>query len=270
MTKMINGVPLQAHAESIAKTMHELAQWSKAHPNSRKYHRNLIKLPPVFLLNNDSHGDGLQNLIAIIKTIGDYEDGDINGNYPKLADLPDIYNAYSGKPVLSNKDLRKIHNWVQQVSFGIRAAIMEQEEQKPLFADWDKFTTPERVFRRLYLHNHRRSFITCSPTNKNEYKPLRYADETIKMKLIEQEYEQRRNKKSSTKYGAKLTNQEWQQYGLSGQPVRHMRKEIEEKISVLLTLAEKHDIDGEYEQADGITQRINNMNAELATLESRT
>ena len=36
MANLINGISLYAHAESIAKTMHELAQWSRTHPNARK------------------------------------------------------------------------------------------------------------------------------------------------------------------------------------------------------------------------------------------
>ena len=142
MANLITGISLYAHAESIAKTMHELAQWSRTHPNSKKYHKNLIKLPPVFLLESDKNGSGLNNLIAMIKTIGEYEDGDENGVFPKLADLPSLYNQNGGLPILSEKDLRKIHNWVQQVGFGIRAAVMEQEGRKPLFDDWSKLTIP--------------------------------------------------------------------------------------------------------------------------------
>lgn len=268
MANLITGISLYAHAESIAKTMHELAQWSRTHPNSRKYHKNLIKLPPVFLLESDKNGSGLNNLIAMIKTIGEYEDGDENGVFPKLADLPSLYNQNGGLPILSEKDLRKIHNWVQQVGFGIRAAVMEQEGRKPLFDDWSKLTIPERVFRRLYAHNERRSFITCSPSNRNEYKPLRYADGKMKLKWIEQEYEQRKYKKIF-KYGAAPTAQEWESYGLSGQLVRKSKNQLKEEINVLLKLAEKHDAAGEYRQADEISHRINKMNADLATLENK-
>lgn len=258
---------LSAHAESIAKTMHELAQWSKTHPNSRKYNRGLIKLPPVFLQNSDKHGDGFTNLVAMIKTIGVYEDGDENGNYPTLSELPSLYNKFGGLPYLEDKDFRKLHNWVRQVGFGIRAAIMEQEDKKPLFNDWVNFTVPERVYQRLYRHNERRSFITCSQHNPNEYKPLRYADEQVKMKWIEQEYQQRKSRKKNEKYGAKLTEQEWREYGLSGQQGKQIRKQLENGIQHLLELAEKYDNSGRYEQADAITHRINKMNADLVALD---
>lgn len=268
MPYLIPGISLSNHAESIAETMHELAQWSKSHSNSKKFNRNLIKLPPVFLLNSEVYGNGLHNLVAMIKTIGEYEDGNENGCFPKLAELPAIYNKYGGKPELTNKDLRKIHNWVQQVGFGIRAAIMEQEEKKPMFEDWSKLSVAERVYRRLYMHNDRRSFVTCSPNNKNEYKPLRYADDNVKLKWIEQEYVQKKNKKTTIRYGAQPTPQEWKDYGLSGQPVTIVRNQIKQQISVLLNLAKKHDLAGEYEQADIITRRINKMNADLAALEN--
>jgi len=266
MASMTAEVYLSAQAEEIAKIMHELAQWSKSHPNSRRYTKNLIKLPPVFLSNSEKHGNGLDNLVAMIKTIGEYEDGDANGCQPRLADLPALYNKHGGSPELSEKDLRKIHNWVQQVGFGIRAAIMEQEERSPLFDDWRKLSVPERVYRRLYAHNDKRAFVTCSPRNKNEYKPLRYADRDVKLSWIEQEYEQKKTKRMSAKYGAKPTAQEWKDYGLSGQPIRQMRRQIEEKVSELLCMAQKHDNNGEYEQADAITSRINKMNADLATM----
>lgn len=268
MTNLITGISLYAHAESIAKTMHELTHWSRTHPNSKKYHKNLIKLPPVFLLDSEKNGNGFKNLVAMIKTISEYEDGDENGVFPKLNDLPSLYNKNGGYPLLSKKDLRKIHNWVQQIGFGIRAAIMEQEENKPLFDDWSKLTVPERVFRRLYAHGERRSFITCSPLNKNEYKPLRYADDEVKLRWIAQEYEQRKHKKT-LKYGAIPTKQEWESYGLSGQVVKKSKNQLKQEIAVLLKIAEKHDISGEYKQADEISRRINKMNADLATLENK-
>lgn len=270
MGKLIEGISLEMHAEAIAKTMHEIAHWPKSHVNSKKFNKNLIKLPPVFLLNDEKNGDGLQNLVAMIKTISEYEDGCTDGSYPKLSDLPKLYNKNGGMPNLTSKDLRKIHNWVQQVGFGIRAAIIEQEDKKPLFADWEKIPLAERVYRRLYLHNTRRSFITCSPHNKNEYKPLRYADDHTKLKWINQECEQRKSKHMCTRYGASPSSQEWRDYGLLGQPIHHMKKQIKQKIAVLLSAAEKHDIAGEYEQADIISRRINKMNADLATLENKT
>jgi hypothetical protein len=264
----MSGISLNLHAESIANTMHELAQWSQSHPNSKKYNKNLIKLPPVFLLESKKNGNGLNNLIAMIKTIAEYEEGNEDGVCPKLIDLPYIYNKNGGQPSLGDKDLRKIHNWVQQVSFGIRAAILEQEEKSPLFKDWESISVSERVFRRLYAHNDRRSFITCSAENKNEYKPLKYADDEAKIKWIEQECLQRKQKRLS-KYGAQPTPQEWKIYGLSGQPIKKTKNQLKQEISILLKLAEKHDSVGQFKQADEITCRINKMNNDLTTLENK-
>jgi len=268
MSGMLNH-SLSAHANELAKIMHEISHWSKTHPNAKKYSRALIKLPPVFLTSSNKHGNGLNNLVAIIKTICAYEEGLDNGEYPRLVDLPAIYNGYGGLPALTEKDYRKVHNWVQQVVFGIRVACTRTQNAQPLFNDWNSLPVPERVFRRLYAYNPKRPFITCSMDNKNNYKPLKYADDAVKRKWIEQEYVQKKNKKMHASYGAKPTYQEWRDYGLSGQVGRQVKNQIQKQIGELLILAEEYDKAGEYEKAESITSKIHKMNQDLATLNSQ-
>jgi hypothetical protein len=146
---------------------------------------------------------------------------------------------------------------------------MEQEERHPLFNDWASLPVPQRVFRRLYAYNTRRPFITYSIDNKNNYKPLKYAEDSVKIKWIEQEYYQKKNKKMHVSYGAKPTYQEWRDYGLSGQVGRHVKNQIQKQIGELLILAEEYDKVGEYDKAESIANKIHKMNEDLATLNSQ-
>jgi len=252
---------IRQDVERLADTMHEIAQWSRSHPNYKKFSRGFVKLPPVFLVDDEKHGSGRENLIAMLRVLADYEEGAEDGNYPRLQELPERYNEYGGKPLLTGRDMRRVHNWIQQLSFGVRAAVLEDEIKGGNTGS----SIAERVYGRLYEDCHRRSFVTYAPDNKYEYKPLKNADREAKLRWIAQEVEQRRSMRRGrvAAYGARPTEQEWERFGLMGQPVRTACTQLQADLDELVKLASTLDNLGRYSEADEIDEKISRISAEL-------
>ena len=235
------------NAERLAETMYELAQWSKTHPNAQRYTANIIKLPPTLMAHK-------KNLVAMIKTLAEYEEGMSDGGFPKLADLPQRYNKNGGGPKLSSKDLRRVHNWLQQVAFGIRAAVIENE-QCSMSRTASSTSIAENVLEKLYLNCERRAFVTYSPDNRYELKPLRHASNDAKRQWIEQEIDQKAQAQS---YGARPNPLQWELYGLKGH-AKSANAEIAAEIESLIRIAQEFDKSGRYEEADEIDVRLVQM-----------
>jgi len=246
------------NAEALADKMHELAVWSKAHPNSSKFKRGIFKLPPVF--SSDKHGDPRKNLIAMIKTLADYEESDAA---PKLAELPSRYNQYGGGPELNEKDLRKIHNWLQQVGFGIRAAMLINEMENPT-ESMSHLDVPERVFHMLFANHPRRTFVTYASDNKYELRPLRYADSKAKLRWLKEEFAQLNNKRVITAggFGVRPTQQEWDTFGLRGQTKTALAS-VNSQIDNLVGQAKALDFEGKFTEADILDFKLNQLSKNL-------
>lgn len=256
---------LQERAERLASVIHEIAQWSKSHPNARRYASGYLKLPPVFA--GGKHGHDKHNLTAMIKTLGDYEDGRPDGTFPTLAELPAIYNGYGGAPHLTERDMRKVHNWMQQVSFGVRAAMLKMEEREPSDLGVE-MNVPDRVHALLYASNPRRAFVTFSPDNRYELKPLRYADDEAKRRWLREEYAQMRGGRmvTASAYGARPSQAEWDLYGLRGQ-MRTVFASMREQIGDLIRRAAQLDGSGDYDEADDMDARLLALSANLENFE---
>ena len=248
-------------AVRLAETMYELNQWSKSHPLSNRYahSRGLIKLPPVFLGRKDS--DAWVNLVTMIKVAAEYEEGLPNGDSLTLAELPGRFNVHGGMQKLASKDVRKVHNWIQQLSFAMRAAAIEIA----LHTSTTREEAQEKVYRELYAAS-KRAFVTHSPDNRHEYKPLRYASESAKKRWIGDEITQRETA-CCTPYGAKPTPQEWASYALSGQSPRAVIAAITSQIAGLVREAQELDGKGRLTEADVVALRIKALGQNLDDLE---
>lgn len=240
-------------AETLARLIHELARWPKNHPNSGRYaSAGLLKLPPA-LLQGDTAAEGSgrhRNLVAMIRVVSDYQ-GQQAGDGLTLAELPALFNEYGGRPILSESATRKVHNWVQQVSFALRAAVMEQEMRAPTRGTgWDTLTVADRVVKRLYSGDGPRlSFVTRALDNPYELKPLRYASLAAIRRWVEQEHQQRIASAGSRDYGASPTPQEWKNYGLRGQK-RTIYAAFEAHVEAYLVRASTLDAQKQWRDAD--------------------
>lgn len=235
------------NAESLADSMHRIAHWAKNHPNSQKHTLGVIKLPPVFATDDN----GYKNLVAIIKTLAEYEDGCQDGSSLTLQELPDRYNHNGGLPKLASSDLRKVHNWLHQVSFAIRAAAIDHALDSGA-EDADEIAS--MVLSNLYS-NEKRAFVTFSSDNKYELKPLRYANQDAKRGWIVQEVKQRLAHNIS-EYGAKPNFVEWKLYGHKGHS-KIVDSAFAEELTALIKEAAELDKVGKYEEADMIDVKLN-------------
>jgi hypothetical protein len=253
---------ISQNAQMLADAMHEIAVWSKTHPNAQRFAKNLLKLPPVF--TSDKYGDPKGNLIAMIKTLSDYEESDESLT---LSDLPKRYNEYGGTPNLEEKDLRKVHNWAQQVSFGIRAAMLDKEISNPTNGT-ESDDPAERIYQLLYANCPKRAFVTYASDNRYELKPLRYADDAAKKRWIKQEYTQLTENKIVTAgaFGARPSQQEWDAFGLRGQ-IRTAFSSVSAQIEELVKKAEVLDSSGKFSEADNLDLRLKHLSISLEGFE---
>jgi len=223
----------------------------------------LIKLPPVFTKDDIKYGEPKKNLTAMIKVLAEYEEGSETGNYPTLNELPSRFNHHIGNSQLEDKDMRKIHNWLQQISFAVRAAMIYDEIKNSN----DVKIVAKKIYDDLYRDNTKRAFVTYSFDNKYELKPLRYASETAKLNWIEQEVKQIKNwnNNSNELFGARPTPVEWEHYGLKGQS-KSVTSAIRTQIDTLIKQAAIYDHLGQHEEADAIDNRINTLYQNITML----
>lgn len=251
----------------LADRMHALNQWPKSHPLARRdecgvVRHGLVKLPPVFTAARGSeahtkYGDGHTNLVAMLQVLSDYDGaGDMT-----LADLPARYNAHGGLPRLADKDVRTVHNWLQQVSVALRAAVMDEEEARPTEGG---LSVPERVLRRLFSGT-RRAFVVASPENRYAFKPLRHAPESTILRWLEEEYAQKKAwaKGGESVYGAVPSQDEWFWYGVRSQEKNiHERsprdsiRAITDRLYAMAEDAQQYDLKGQSRAADRLDQHL--------------
>ena len=245
-------------AEELAQIISLIARPVKKNGKKKK---PLLKLPPVFTCENHAlYGNGLQNIEVMIKILSEYQK-----NYSSLTlqDIPGRYNALGGLPVLTKKDGRKIHNWMQQVMVAIRAAVIIQESKAP--SSIERFSLVERVVRRLYDRDYsRRVYVTFAPGDRYELKPLRYASEAQLGAWIEQEYAQKQqwSRGENVKFGAVPTQTEWELYGVKCQVktvVAHLTKQIQQMLDLAFHFEDK----GDYSHADDIDTNMDFMRSQL-------
>jgi len=215
-----------------------------------------IKLPPVFTSKNSAkYGDGKQNLIALIKCSVDYEDK--NNNF-KLYQMINKYNFYGGKPDLTSKDLRKIHNWLQLINFLLRIAFIKKYESE------NDSKIIELDLTNLFV-NTNRPFVAKSINNKYELKPLKYADVKTISKWLAVEILDYKAK--STSFGYVPTKREWELYGLRGQ-TKTAYNSLLRDIHNLVKKARDLDENGQHQQADLIYGKLANIQQNLEHLNS--
>jgi hypothetical protein len=250
---MVKSFSLPESADRLADIMIELSKSVRA--ASGGCTRNaLIKLPPYF--SNSRKYNIKKNLTAMLKVLHEYEDSD---NNPTLSELPSLFNKYGGSPKLTDKDVRRVHNWVHQIGFGLRATAIEVARREGIkdiadtVCDW------------LYNDDTRRTFVACDSANKNEYKPLRYASREAKYKWINEEVEQLAN--NEPQFGAKPTSDEWFYYGLKGQS-KCPSKKITENAKQIARCAYLLDESERYVDADKLDARIARMVRNLEMLQN--
>ena len=244
------GTSLIASAENLADAIHALAQWPKTHENSKRTAASLFKLPPA--LSTDVNGR--RNLIAMIKAMSDYENGCADGTVLTLNDLPAQFNKYGGRPALTEKDMRRVHNWLQQVSFGIRAAYVSSycNNNNSRFASENYRDSIAKMIDDELYGGARSKFVTYSLDNKYELKPLRFATQEARCRWINQEIKQYVNGEA---YGVRPSEMEWEIFGLRGH-CRTACAEIRKEIDELIRRADALDARAQYEDSDALVSRM--------------
>lgn len=210
---------------------------------------SLLKLPPVFTANEKQ---GRHNLIVLFAMLGLYHHAE---STLRLADLPELWNALGGQPTLSERDVRKLHNWLQTGAFAIRAAILDEEEGFAAQASSMRAAHVARmVYRRLSAAGI--PFVTWAQDSPYQLRPLRYATEFAAARWIEEERQQRRSATLSPRaYGAHPNEVEWSTYGLSGQ----VRVQVRRRVQTFLDSAAAYEQQGRYEDADETENAILEM-----------
>jgi hypothetical protein len=236
---------LHAQAKEIAKVMHRIAAWSNDYPERKKKSANLIKLPPVFLGGDSGEPiDGRKNLEAMIKVLADYQVSGLT-----LNELPQRYASYGGTVKGEEIGTRRIHNWMHQVAFGIRAAMIEMND--------DEGDEAIRVASNVVevLEQYPLVFVA---REGNEYRPLRYASRDAKERWLCEEVVQQRLGTNYNSYGAQITDDEWCQNGV-GMQYRVAHSSLKSSIEKLVKQAQKLDQLGQYTEADTIDEALSKI-----------
>lgn len=235
---------LHAHSKEIAKVMHRIAAWSNDYPELKKTSANLIKLPPVFLGgSNGSPAEGRKNLEAMIKVLSDYQLSNLT-----LNELPQRYASYGGTVKSSEIGTRRIHNWMHQVAFGIRAAMIEMNDNNE---DTQKVASAVTQI----LDKYPLIFVA---REGNEYRPLRYASSDAKERWLCEEVAQQRSGTNYNSYGAQITDDEWYQNGV-GMQYRVAHSSLKNSIENLVRQAQKLDQMGKFVEADTIDEALSKI-----------
>lgn len=236
---------LHTQAKEIARVMHRIAAWSNDYPELKKRSENLIKLPPVFLTGTDgSPACGRKNLEAMIKVLADYQLSGLT-----LSELPQRYASYGGTVKSAEIGTRRIHNWMHQVAFGIRAAIIEMHD--------DNGEDAMRVASNVAdVIEH--SPLVFVAREGNEYRPLRYASRDAKERWLCEEVEQQRIGTNYNNYGAQITDEEWCQNGV-GMQYRVAHSSLKSSIEKLVKQAQKLDHTGRHNEADTIDEALSKI-----------
>jgi len=235
---------LHAQAKDIAKVMHRIAAWSNDYPELKKKSANIIKLPPVFLGgNNGDPADGRKNLEAMIKVLADYQLSGLT-----LNELPQRYASYGGTVKSAEIGTRRIHNWMHQVAFGIRAAMIEMNDN-----DDDAIRVASSVAEIL-----EQSPLVFVAREGNEYRPLRYASRDAKERWLCEEVVQQRTGTNYNSYGAQITDDEWCQNGV-GMQYRVAHSSLRSSIEQLVKQAQKLDQNGHYVESDTIDEALSKI-----------
>lgn len=197
----------------LADTIHKITIFPKS--NQKVSSIGLVKLPPMF--NNK------ESLSALLNTAFDYYSKNLT-----LKSLPGIFNKYAKKEVLLPNDIRKVHNWINQVAFCTRAAC--------IYDNLDN--TSNEVLEIMNKYN-----IPYILKENNEYKPIKYASSTIVKKWIDNEFNQIKNKEN---FGYNLSKSEKELYGIYQNDNNNTIKSIYSMIKN----AKNFDLDGNYKQAE--------------------
>lgn len=235
---------LHAQAKEIAKVMHRIAAWSNDYPELKKKSANIIKLPPVFLGGNDnSPVDGRRNLEAMIKVLADYQLSGLT-----LNELPQRYASYGGTTKTADIGTRRIHNWMHQVAFGIRAAMIEMHDND----------ANEQEVATVVAHALEQSPLVFVAREGNEYRPLRYASREATERWLCEEVVQQRTGTNYNNYGAQITDDEWCQNGV-GMQYRIAHSSLKNSIESLVKQAQVLDQMGKYGNADTIDEALSKI-----------
>lgn len=244
---------LHTQAKDIAKVMHRIAAWSNDYPGLKKKSENLIKLPPVFLGgNNGEPADGRKNLEAMIKVLADYQLSGLT-----LNELPQRYASYGGTVKSAEIGTRRIHNWMHQVAFGIRAAMIEMSDDKGDEAIRVASSVAEIL---------EQSPLVFVAREGNEYRPLRYASREAKERWLCEEVVQQRIGTNHNNYGANITDDEWCQNGV-GMQYRVAHSSLKNNIEKLVRQAHKLDQMGKCAEADAIDSALSKIQRGSNTLD---
>lgn len=223
---------LYQKAEILAETLYNICIHNKKNIHLAEVSKNLVKIPPIFM----DEENGKTNIISVIKTISDYNNQNLT-----LKELINKYNKYGGTPKLASNDLRKLHNWIQQISFVTRAASIINELEENFNLSEEQIAN--NVYQNLYENLPECSFIYKT---SNEYKPLKYASKKVIIKWINEEVAQIKNNEV---FGAIPSNLEIEFYGIR----KHdddLYSDIKEKIHQMIKNAKNMDTEGDFQSAD--------------------
>ncbi len=225
--------------------MHRIAAWSNEYPALKRKSANLIKLPPVFLIGSDgSTLSGKKNLEAMIKVLADYQVSGLT-----LNELPQRYASYGGASKSAEIGTRRIHNWMHQVAFGIRAAMVSM---------YDDSVADAREISVQVVQELDKFPLVFVAREGNEYRPLRYASNDAKERWICEEVIQQRSGTNYNNYGARITDDEWCQNGV-GMQYRVAHSSLKTSIEKLVKQAQKLDLSGHYDDADTIDEALSKI-----------
>lgn len=231
--------------------MHKMAVWSNEFPRMKQASSGTIKLPPVFLGGSGSDPkEGLKNLEAMVKTMLDYCEGK---EELKLADLSARYAQYGGT-VKNNEDigLRRIHNWLHQVAFGVRAALLKSQMERH---GGDTRRAVEATASLMLTEDAPIVFVA---KNENEYRPLRYASRENCVRWLVDEARQIKSGVGASGYGARVTDEEWVQNGV-GMQFRSAHTELKRGLNDMVEEAKNLDQQGRFAEADALDETLSRM-----------
>ncbi|MBS1722383.1 MAG: hypothetical protein JSS66_05190 [Armatimonadetes bacterium] len=236
---------LHQAAEELASAMHRIAAWSNDYPELRHASKGLVKLPPVFLGGtNGDPSEGKQNLVAMVKTLADYQTEGLT-----LNELPERYASYGGKVKGDEIGTRRIHNWMHQVAFAVRAAMIDLQEPDQ---------APREVAAKVLHMLDDASLVFVAKAN-NEYRPLRYASQDTKKRWLHDEVMQNKKGVEHGAYGARITDDEWCQHGV-GMQYRVAHATLKHSIEQLVQQANALDQSGRFSDADAIDTALGRIN----------
>lgn len=199
------------------------------------------KLPPAFTASAKNPEQAKLNLVVILQLWHQYE---CSKHKLNLKDMPALYNEMGGLPKIKAHQFRTFHNWLLQVHFVLRAAlihyIMNIGYSPEAAAQW--------VYNTLY-ENLAKHYVAKID---NAYRPMKYATYEFVLQWIYEECLQQQKKQ---KHGAYISQKSLELYACNGK-IKHANDKMRTKIANMTQLAYDLDKNGMGKEADKVDQKL--------------